>query len=217
MCGVIGAYSSKGVDIQKFQTLLIQSMIRGKHASGIAWNNKGKLSYRIIDEPANFLSFSNIETDMIVGHARYSTSDLNYNQPIKSEKIAVVHNGVISQAQPDTWFDHFGYKCTTKNDSELVLRSWEDNKHPIEKYKDSSIASIVIDLTNSPKMNFFRNEKRPLWFSEQDDSYYIASTKNILERTGIEKQEKTVACYDYELSSINFKKSKIREYSIDLQ
>ena len=81
MCAVVGAFSKTKVDLDLFQKVMVQSMIRGKHASGIAWNNNGKLAYRIINESANFLSFKNIDTNMIIGHARYSTSDLNYNQP----------------------------------------------------------------------------------------------------------------------------------------
>ncbi len=217
MCGVIGVFSETVVDTKKFYSLLMQSMIRGKHATGIAWNDNGKINYKIIPEPANFLDLPEIKTDMMIGHNRYSTSDLNYNQPMFSDKVAIVHNGVITQENPETWHQLFGYKCNTKNDSELVLRSWEDSQHPIEKYKESSIASIVIDLQNSPKMNFFRNEKRPLWYSEEEDNYYIASTKNILERSGFKNQIKTVACYDYEISKNSFTKNRIREYNLDLQ
>ena len=56
MCAVVGAFSKTKVDLELFQKVMVQSMIRGKHASGIAWNNNGKLAYRIIDESANFLA-----------------------------------------------------------------------------------------------------------------------------------------------------------------
>ena len=48
MCAIVGAFSKTKVDIVLFQKVMLQSMIRGKHASGIAWNNNGKLAYRII-------------------------------------------------------------------------------------------------------------------------------------------------------------------------
>ena len=95
MCAVIGAYSKDKVNLKLFEKVILQSMIRGKHASGIAWNDNGKLAYRVINESATFLTFKGIETNMIIGHARYSTSDLNYSQPITSDTIAIVHNGVI--------------------------------------------------------------------------------------------------------------------------
>ena len=213
MCAVVGAFSKTKVDLELFQKVMIQSMIRGKHASGIAWNNNGKLSYRIIDESANFLAFKNIDTNMIIGHARYSTSDLNYNQPIKTDKIAIVHNGVISQEHPDTWKDTYGYDFDTKNDSEIVLRSYENNKHPLQL--NGSMATIILDITNKPKILFFRNEQRPLYYSTDKDTY-IASTKNILKRSGFKHILKTNSCVEYKIDG-KFTTNLIRQSKTDLQ
>lgn len=213
MCAVVGAFSKTKVDLDLFQKVMVQSMIRGKHASGIAWNNNGKLAYRIIDESANFLAFKNIDTNMIIGHARYSTSDLNYNQPIKTDKIAIVHNGVISQEHPDTWKDTYGYDFDTKNDSEIVLRSYENNKHPLQL--DGSMATIILDMTEKPTILFFRNEQRPLYYSTDKD-IYIASTKNILERSGFEHILKTDSCVEYKIDG-KFNTNLIRQSKTDLQ
>ena len=213
MCAVVGAFSKTKVDLELFQKVMVQSMIRGKHASGIAWNNNGKLAYRIIDESANFLAFKNIDTNMIIGHARYSTSDLNYNQPIKTDKIAIVHNGVISQEHPDTWKDTYGYNFNTKNDSEIVLRSYENNKHPLQL--DGSMATIILDMTEKPTILFFRNEQRPLYYSTDKD-IYIASTKNILERSGFEHILKTDSCVEYKIDG-KFSTNLIRKSKTDLQ
>lgn len=213
MCAVVGAFSKTKVDLDLFQKVMVQSMIRGKHASGIAWNNNGKLAYRIIDESANFLAFKNIDTNMIIGHARYSTSDLNYNQPIKTDKIAIVHNGVISQEHPDTWKDTYGYDFDTKNDSEIVLRNYENNKHPLQL--DGSMATIILDMTNKPTILFFRNEQRPLYYSTDKD-IYIASTKNILERSGFEHILKTDSCVEYKIDG-KFNTNLIRQSKTDLQ
>jgi asparagine synthetase B (glutamine-hydrolysing) len=213
MCAVVGAFSKTKVDLDLFQKVMVQSMIRGKHASGISWNNNGKLAYRIIDESANFLAFKNIDTNMIIGHARYSTSDLNYNQPIKTDKIAIVHNGVISQEHPDTWKDTYGYDFDTKNDSEIVLRSYENNKHPLQL--DGSMATIILDMTEKPTILFFRNEQRPLYYSTDKD-IYIASTKNILERSGFEHILKTDSCVEYKIDG-KFSTNLIRQSKTDLQ
>ena len=213
MCAVVGAFSKTKVDLDLFQKVMVQSMIRGKHASGIAWNNNGKLAYRIIDESANFLAFKNIDTNMIIGHARYSTSDLNYNQPIKTDKIAIVHNGVISQEHPDTWKDTYGYDFDTKNDSEIVLRNYENNKHPLQL--DGSMATIILDMTEKPTILFFRNEQRPLYYSTDKD-IYIASTKNILERSGFEHILKTDSCVEYKIDG-KFSTNLIRKSKTDLQ
>ena len=213
MCAVVGAFSKTKVDIDLFQKVMLQSMIRRKHASGIAWNINGKLAYRIIDESANFLAFKNIDTNMIIGHARYSTSDLNYNQPIKSDKIAIVHNGVISQEHPDSWKGKYGYDFETKNDSEIILRSYENKKHPLQL--NGSMATIILDLIKKPTILFFRNEQRPLYYSTDKD-IYIASTKNILERSGFEHILKTDSCIEYKIDG-KFSTNLIRQSKTDLQ
>ena len=213
MCAVVGAYSKDKVNLESFQRVIVQSMIRGKHASGIAWNDNGKLAYRVISGSANFLEFKGIETNMIIGHARYSTSDLNYNQPITSDKIAIVHNGVISQENPDTWKAIYGYDFKTRNDSEIILRSYENNKHPL--HLTGSMSTIILDLTTKPTMLFFRNEQRPLYYST-DDGIFVASTKNILERSGFEHILKTESCVEYRIDD-KFNKETIRQSKTDLQ
>ena len=213
MCAVVGAYSKDKVNLELFQRVMLQSMIRGKHASGIAWNDNGKLAYRVISESANFLEFKNIETNMIIGHARYSTSDLNFNQPITSDKIAIVHNGVISQENPDTWKAIYGYDFKTRNDSEIILRSYENKKHPLQL--NGSMATIILDLIKKPTILFFRNEQRPLYYSTDKD-IYIASTKNILERSGFEHILKTDSCIEYKIDG-KFSTNLIRQSKTDLQ
>ena len=213
MCAVVGAYSKDKVNLELFQKVMLQSMIRGKHASGIAWNDNGKLAYRVISESANFLEFKNIETNMIIGHARYSTSDLNFNQPITSDKIAIVHNGVISQENPDTWKAIYSYDFKTRNDSEIILRSYENKKHPLQL--NGSIATIILDMRDKPTILFFRNEQRPLYYSTDKD-IYIASTKNILERSGFDHILKTESCIEYKIDG-KFSTNLIRKSKTDLQ
>ena len=56
----------------------------------------------------------------MIGHCRYSTSDLQYNQPIYNDDYSIAHNGVVSQEMPERWKELYGYDCKTKNDSELI-------------------------------------------------------------------------------------------------
>lgn len=215
MCAVVGIYSNTKVDINKFFELINQSMIRGKHATGLSWIDDGVLKNAVFPIPANEMSMPDIETNMIIGHCRYSTSDLEFNQPIYTNNISIVHNGVISQAEPETWEKKYGYKFTSRNDSEILLRSWEKNKHPLEH--DGSMAAIVIDNTETPRMHFFRNEQRPLYYAKTDDAIYITSTADILKRSGINGYKKTIACIDYEIDDFVLKETVIKDYVEDLQ
>jgi glutamine phosphoribosylpyrophosphate amidotransferase len=120
----------------------------------------------------------------MIGHIRYSTSDVRFNQPFSNDKYAIVHNGVISQESPENW----PIKCETRNDSEMVLHALSDfknYKHPLEEFPDSSQA--VVFLQNSSNvLGGWRNGLRPLWYSwDAHERLILASTENILKRAGI--------------------------------
>lgn len=218
MCGVVAIHSNTQVDIKHFIEILKQSMIRGKHATGVAWHDTGVVKQKIISKSADYMELENIKTNMIIGHTRYSTSDLKYNQPLYTNDIAVVHNGVITQENPKNWLQRFGYHCDTKNDSELVLRCWEANKQPLTEYFFSSMAVALIDLRKEHKMAFFRNEQRPLWYSQSNGNTYIASTKNILYRSKINGDYiKTKPCYLYSITNDKLSEKEIRKSGKDLQ
>ena len=126
MCGVIGVYLTDVVeeDINLVDRIFRQTMIRGKHATGVTYVSQDGL--KTIKEPVpvtEFLKNHSIKDFVVndalklIGHIRYSTSDLRYNQPFQGEGVSIAHNGVISQ-DPDVW----EYKTETMNDSELILR-----------------------------------------------------------------------------------------------
>lgn len=184
MCGVIGFYSKKEnkEDLSLFKEIMIQSQIRGKHASGISFIEEGEL--KTIKEPipsSEFVKKGFLEgkSSPIIGHCRYSTSDIEFNQPLMSEDISIVHNGVITQSSPDKWLKEFGEKCETRNDSELILRKMISGDDPFYVLP-GSIASIV--LISTGELMFFRNGERPLWFIQYKGSFFIASTSDIIKR-----------------------------------
>jgi glutamine phosphoribosylpyrophosphate amidotransferase len=215
MCAVLGISSKEIVDMKIFRKMLSQSMIRGKHATGIAWIENGNIKTYVTPETAKDFTLPDIETNTIIGHCRYSTSDLEYNQPVFSEKVAVAHNGVITQAEPETWEKKYNLKFTTKCDSEIILRKWENKSHPLSLH--GSMATILIDTRQKNALHFFRNEQRPLYYSNSGGTFFIASTKDILRRSGILNCEKADACVDYTIIKNKMRKSSIRDVIEDLQ
>ena len=215
MCAILGISSKNTVDMDLFRSMLNQSMIRGKHATGIAWIEDDKIKHLVIPVSANNFKLPNIVTQSIIGHCRYSTSDLDYNQPIVDSGLAVAHNGVITQTDPNTWEETYKYKFKTRCDSEIILRNWQNKIHPINTI--GSMATLILDTREKNAMHFFRNEQRPLYYSKNNDDFYIASTKNILERTGITQYKKTDACTDYKIINNVLTVRKIRDVVEDLQ
>jgi len=188
MCAVIGIDGVFSVDLVK--NLFVESQIRGRHATGVSYLKKGKVT--TIKEPIPAETFVDKHDPeewyddgrlTVIAHCRYSTSDLEYNQPIANEEKAVVHNGVITQEMPEKWEELYGYKCETKNDSELLFHSWDINKWP-----DASIAAIFLDQSG---IQWGRNGKRPLWISwNNDEGIVITSTKDIAQRAGMKEVDR---------------------------
>lgn len=193
MCGVLGIAikEPKENEFELIRRLFVQSMIRGKHATGVSYVKNGKV--HTIKEPVDAYQFINKQNipDWVnedgniycIGHVRYSTSDLSYNQPMATEELSIVHNGVISQESPETWKDSYGYETLTKNDSELILRCLEKGELPLHKFQPSSMSVCTLD--KDKVLTAFRNEARPLYYAFASNGIIFASTADILKRSGL--------------------------------
>jgi len=192
MCAIIG-YSCQQLsvpDIETIQKLFEESQIRGKHASGISYIDNGRVITKIAPIPGgefiktiDLNQFIGTEFNM-VGHCRYSTSDIKYNQPIADEGLSVVHNGVITQEPFDKWTELFGYEnFKTKNDTEILFKSIKD-ENSLSDFHDASIATCVLE-SNPVTLSWYRNGKRPTSFYKKDKTIIISSTKDILLRSNL--------------------------------
>jgi len=195
MCGVLGIaiknFSERDYDLVR--GLFIQSMIRGKHATGVSYVKNGAINTIKEPIPANeFIAKQNLEdwrnedgNLYCVGHIRYSTSDLRYNQPMASDKLSIVHNGVISQEPKEIWESKYGFATETSNDSELVLRAMEKDINPLEHFHPASMSVCV--LFDDKRIVAFRNEERPLYSAITERASVFASTLDILKRAGMKE------------------------------
>lgn len=188
MCAVIGIsiHDVSESDIELIKRIFLESRIRGKHATGVSYVKGDAIVTFSLPVPADefieqFDFREAIDDGMInlIGHCRYSTSDLEYNQPIADANKAIVHNGVISQELPENWEALYGIKCETKNDTELLLRT-EGN--PFAAWPNASISAIV--LSNNG-MRVYRNGKRPLYETIVENGFILTSTKDIARRAGV--------------------------------
>lgn len=187
MCGVIGVYLTNisEEDVNLVDRIFRESMIRGKHATGVSYLSGGEL--KTVKEPIpvnEFLerhpisSFVDDDCLKLIGHIRYSTSDIRYNQPFQGKAIAIAHNGVISQDE-----NKWEYETETRNDSELILRCIEAGDQPLEVYKDRSMAVVALE---DDCLYAYRNHERPLWLAHQDNGLIAASTRDILVRSDVD-------------------------------
>lgn len=193
MCAIIGAYieNPSSRDLIMLADVFRESSIRGLHATGVSWVRGGEIKTVIDAKPATLflesLDLNNcINEDgnlYLIGHCRYSTSDLQYNQPLWNENISIVHNGVVSQEMPENWERLYGYKCKTRNDSELILHTLDAKKSPLQEFPNASMA--VVELYKEKKLRFYRNGKRPIYFTSLPNGGIITSTKDIAVRADL--------------------------------
>ncbi len=213
MCAVIGTVL-KNPSLEDFEMLnrvFQESKIRGMHATGISYVKDDEVITEKLPVPADkfpfkFSDYVNEDGNLyLVGHCRYSTSDLEYNQPISNGNFSVVHNGVITQELPERWKELYGYDCETKNDTELLLHTIQENVSPLRRWKDASLSVCV--LSREKTLKVFRNGKRPLYLTSVDNGVIITSTSNIPERAGILAQStevnmETYLTFDSELTMV---------------
>jgi glutamine phosphoribosylpyrophosphate amidotransferase len=193
MCAIIGAYieNPSSLDLVMLADVFRESSIRGLHATGVSWVRGGQIHTHIESVSASklldhFTLSSCVNEDgnlYLIGHCRYSTSDLNYNQPLWNENISIVHNGVITQEMPENWERIYGYKCKTRNDSELIVHTLQAGKSPLIEFSNASMA--VVELYKEKRLRFYRNGKRPIYFTSLRNGGIITSTKDIAIRADL--------------------------------
>ena len=198
MCGVIGAVIQPSL-IPELKRIFLETRVRGKHATGLSYL-KGGIIHTIIKKSSADILLQDLDFNglinedgylYVIGHIRYSTSDLRYNQPISNGEISIAHNGVISQEPKDQW----KYKTVGGNDSELVLQSFLSGNHPLLDFPESSQAVTSLWAVEK-EVRAFRNGKRPLWITELSAGTFFTSTRDISLRA-IGKGAHPIKCKPY--------------------
>lgn len=232
MCGVMGiaVMPGKKFPVDLLTRMAHEAQIRGQHATGAAWlRGDGLLDNNSLAVPAAFFPFELIkgDTTAAIVHTRYSTSDLGHNQPMLNFGVdhlttsALIHNGVVSQASPEQWEEKFGVRCDGRNDSEILAKLYQAGVHPLT-LRDTSQACLLLDATDNT-FRFWRNEQRPLYCTITKEYIAVASTKDILIRSGAlprgfgAKECFPCAEYKVDLNSFTLYHEQIRLPDEDLQ
>jgi glutamine phosphoribosylpyrophosphate amidotransferase len=223
MCGLIAVVNKENgkFPVDLLTSLLLEAHIRGQHATGMSYIVGNELRHHIEPRDAKsfHIPFDVYDAKAAMIHTRYSTSDLQWNQPNFNESTSIIHNGVVTQADPLEWEGIFGVRCKTKNDSEILLHLMNQGKHPLELVNTSQ-ACIFMDSIRQ-ELSFWRNEQRPLYYVNNDDFLVVASTKDIIYRAGILGMDvwKCLPCvdYTYDLHTETLTQHSVRIANEDLQ
>lgn len=239
MCGImgfIGNSNNKSISYNLSTNIIRETEIRGRDATGFyCLTEKGK-KFDFHKEPIPASSFvakckawkkSAIGSNMLIGHTRLATHGTIYNNvnnhPHIShcERLAIVHNGVIS-GHKNIAFEH-GFYLKSQCDSELILKFFEQDKEKNICIKEllkstdnyyAGMACLAIDRSNTkPFFYAFRNSSYPLYFADlinELGQYFFFSSEEIwkkaLLRSGLYerfKHIKVIPVPDYEIWKID--------------
>lgn len=205
MCGIIGVSQTTNIEKKFVEDLLLQTSIRGTHATGVSKIKDGKIeTLKLPISAKEFVTtpewgeFSTELGNIIIGHCRYSTSDIRYNMPLTLGDFSLVHNGVITQEDFSHWKkDEHPYE--THNDSELLLHDLAYNTDNLKHYPLASYAYLLLyKINNKFEIKAVRNGLRPLYQYKDNDKCVYSSTEDILKRVGLNNEYITAipACSD---------------------
>jgi asparagine synthetase B (glutamine-hydrolysing) len=159
MCAIIG-YVGK-VDRHLLSKIVEESRIRGLH-------NLGKY---VLPNAGMY-------------HWRYITSG-ETNQPLVKHNKYLIFNGVIDMGTKEEMEKRYNCSLQTDNDGELLLELCE-YVESVPKFIDNPKVTFAGIIISEGVLYAIRNQGRPLWIAEVDECVYIASTKDIFKRSGID-------------------------------
>lgn len=195
MCGVVGFVGNKLDDgVRCFLSALVkQSQIRGMHAYGVAYGYFGHdLRVQKSFDCNDIINIVHSEKyNVLMAHTRYDTSGdwrvLENNQPINIGKDVLVFNGVVRMCSKNEYQKEFKEHYQTDNDGEIILKLIQKDK-PYDALLRSYDVSYAGLHYIKRQLFVMRNENRPLWVAHRNNNTYVASTKDIFERSVAQKK-----------------------------
>lgn len=205
MCGITGYYT-KGNGKLYLDSLLVNSQVRGRDATGVAFVKDGEIVY--VKSPMDATEFikekhythfigGEYNPTISIGHTRAFTkgrpsNNLNNHPLISDLGFALIHNGVITN--DDALFEEFKLERQGEVDSEVILRLIEyyllKKDDMVEAIKSAisklrgSIAIAVIDAHRPDELYLARTSNPiSLAYKKSTGDIFFASTEKILEES----------------------------------
>lgn len=230
MCGIVGILARNlsgfaATNVDTFKDMLFADELRGAHGTGMFWNTATKVKTLKAPVPASFfLRDEKVKAAMnevfqkskfVIGHNRHATKggmDHDSTHPFRVHHITLIHNGTL--------YSH-KHMADVAVDSEAIAHSIADiGTDATLKMLDGAFALVWYDA-NTRKLNFVRNDERPLHLIETSNCWAIASEfrmaewiitrnkGNVIKTTSIEVGQ--LHQYDIDTRDITTRKVELRE------
>lgn len=231
MCGIVGIIKKRqraidNNDISLFKDMLICDSVRGDDSVG-AFTVDDDFNAHFVKTagtPFNlirsneFTEFSRKafqDGQLLIGHNRKATEGTviaDNAHPFQSGPIILVHNGHISNFRtlvPIKIRDK--YKIDVDSHGIAYLLSTNDPEKIIPKMH--GVYTIVWYNALTKSLNIVRNEQRPLYMTESEDAFYLASEGGLLRwllaRHGVKLvNNAVVSLLPEKINSVNLDKDK---------
>jgi glucosamine--fructose-6-phosphate aminotransferase (isomerizing) len=196
MCGIV-AIISKNQTAEKIISGLKKLEYRGYDSAGIAMQNLD--SFKIIKEQGKIknlekklreesLNNQNYDSNLAIGHTRWATHGIpnkENSHPHASDKICVVHNGIIENYQEiKSFLIKKGKKFISQTDTEVLPHLIEYHLELSLDIKDAMLKTLsevkgtlalAIMIKGNDDQIFFAKKGSPLILGIGEDENYLAS------------------------------------------
>ncbi len=199
MCGILGIIDKKEINYKHLKWLAKCAKQRGMDSSGIIFLDQNDKSYKVKKENFDICKLLRknkfISTNFIMGHSRLITDGLQDNQPVIRESLAVLHNGIIVNAN-EIW-GNLNQERKFLIDTEVILgivlqelAEKENIKNLPRKIltKTRGTLSCALLLAEYGKLILVSNNGS-LYIGNLKTSTLIASERFSLEKLGCNKIE----------------------------
>lgn len=203
MCSIIAVSGNWEEEILK--QIMKNSRIRGLHSFGYSFVEKNKIqNFKFIDYDQFIHSLIQKKPNKFIAHFRYSTSGdwkvIENNQPIFLDDFCLAFNGVIDMSSKTEMEKKFNVEMKTENDGEIAILKYKEGKDAFLNFINENKRTFAgVFLNNQNEITAIKNNLRPLSISKHENATYIASTTDILHRSGLKNNEKLKPNKYYEI------------------
>lgn len=197
MCGIFGVFADQKLNKNQIKKIALHSEQRGVDSSGLCFI-KDEV-FKIVKADFRLKNLLNQEvitsTPLIAGHSRLVTDGMEDNQPVVTENVVVLHNGIIVN-HLDIW-KTINEERLLEIDTEIINALTENflkEDDDLEKLsnllfsKFKGVVSAAIFLPKKGKLILLSNNGS-LFFGSQKGVNYFASEKFALESLGLQNTE----------------------------
>lgn len=192
MCGIFGMLAKQMVDKKGLEFLVSHSRQRGRDASGFIYFKGDRYHVQRADYDIKKLlpRVELYESPIVLGHSRLITNGLGDNQPVVSEDIAVIHNGIIVN-DADIW-NEIDMERRLQIDSEVIVAITKQHLSENKELKDlpgrvlslcRGVVACAVVIPRLGKMVLFSNNGS-LYAGDHLSDVYFSSECYPLTQTG---------------------------------